>query len=392
MTVPRRLAACALAALLLAGCTASGPAARPPARQYFADLAYAPAAERYRELMERRFEQKDNSYVLSVLSYAVASFYGRDIESARRAFTAACRVDEGNVPEAAKVLQWLVADSRTVYRLTKRERELVHFYLALCYLFDDDPDGALVEFKKLRLRDQGASELPLVNYYAGLTYERLGMYDDALLEYRGLREIGFAGRHGPIDADELIARVERLAQGEAVTGPDSVELLVHVDHQFPSSMGRTVVRAGGRELAVLPDYVDNFEVRLTEEELARKQTQEAGARAARAGVRLLAALLGDRFLGGSGDELAWFVDELLLGKEEENRDKRAWGYAPVAVSVRRLAIPAGTGEVELVFHSRYGGVLGTCRYPLEGEYRRALGDDRARFIVAGLADEFYDYR
>jgi tetratricopeptide (TPR) repeat protein len=364
MTVPRRLAGCALAALLMAGCMVSEPALQKPARKLFTDLAYRPAAERYRELMERRYEAQDNSYVLSVLSYAAASFYARDIENARKAFTAAYRVDDGDVSEAAKVLQWLVADSRTVYRLSKRERELVHFYLALCYLYDDDPEGALVEFKKLRLRDQEASELPLVNFYAGLTYERLGMYDDAVIEYRGLREMGFAGRHRPIDADELIARAERLARGEAAAGAENIELVVHVDHQFPSSMGRTVVRADGAEVGVLPDFVDDFEVRLTSEEQARKEAQEVGAAAAREGIRLLAALLGDRFLKGSGDELAGFVTDVLLGKE----------------------------EVELEFHSRRGGELGSCRYPLAGEDRRVLGAGETRFIVAGLADEFYDYR
>ena len=381
-----------LSILLASSCMVSEPVVRQRGRSFFSDLVYAAAAERYREVVEKKFEAQDHSYVLSLLTYAVTSLYGRELESSRRAFTAAYRVDEGNIPEAAKFYQWLVVDARTVYRLTKRERELVHFYLGLNYLFEDDLEGALVEFKKLRQRDQDASQLPLVNFYMGMVYEKLEMYDDALIEYRDLREMGHAGRHALIDADALVARVEALRKGEPGVAPGNTELVIHVDHQFPKSMGKVTVYADGEVVEALPGQVDCFEVQLTEQELARKQAQEAGAIAARAGIRILAGVLGRHFLGDSGDDLAEFFADVLVGKEDENRDKRAWGYAPVAMSAERFEIPVGTDELRLEFFGRSGGRLGTARYPLDGGNRRVVQAAGMRFVLAGLAEEFYSYQ
>ena len=384
-------------ALFLACPPAGTPVAPPP--RHFEDLSYGAAVARHRALMEKRFEDRDNSYLLSVLDYAVSSLYAGSADSARQAFTAAYKVDDGKVPEAAKFYQWLQVDARTVYRLSKRERELVHLYLGLCYLFEDDPEEALVEFKKLRQRDQDASILPAVNFYSGLVYEKLGQYDDALLEYRALEEIHWVGseRFGSSacypGASVLVERVEGLQAhaGPVSARPDSLDLIVHVDHQFYQSTGRTEVYADGEPVGSLPPYVDDLRVELTEAEQARVALQEASATATRAGLRCCGSVLAEWLLGRGGTDVADVAADIALGDEGDDKDSRFWYYAPVAVSVARFVLPPGTREVELEFFDRDGARLGSCRYPLTGPEARAWPGAGGFFVLAGLAPEFYVY-
>lgn len=379
----RRFCAPALVgALLLLFCAPPG-APQPPAR-YFNGLAYEQAAARHRQTVEEKFRRRDLSYILSLLSYGITSFYGLDTAAALRAFKAAYRIDAGDRPEAAKLYDWLVVDSRTVYKLKKRERELLHLYLGLCYLFAGTVDEALVEFKKLRLFDQDASRLPIVNFYMGLIYEKLGKFDDALIEYRALEDMA-----GPLG---LVHRLELMRDSGFTPAPDSIELVIQVDHQTAGSIGRTEVYADTFGLvATLPEVSDSFAVRLTPGEVSRKAAQEAGAKAARLGLRMLGGLLLKRALPGYGEELADDIADLTLGKEEENRDVRAWGYAPLNFAFARVRLPSGTRNVRLVFYNRAGALLGYCNYPIYGENRRAVYSAGVYFIIAGLAEEFYVY-
>lgn len=373
----------------------SPPAAvRPePQPRYFTDLVYAPAVARYRKTVEEKFRARDLSYILSLLSYGITSLYDLQLDQARKAFFAAYKVDAGDRPEAAKIYDWLVVDSRTVYRLRKRERELVHLYLGLCYLFDNNPQEALVEFKKLRQYDQDASRLPIVNFYSGLIYEKLGKPDDARIEYQGLAQMADTGTVIFNLAQGLLAG---LAGHEA---PDSgqVELVVQVDHQTAGAIGRTEVWLESLGvIATLPERMDSFPVRLSGAEAARKAAQEAGAKAARLALRVVGGLLLERALPGYGEELAEDIADITLGKEEENRDTRAWGYAPLNFSFARLKIPANTGRVRLRFYDRTGTLTGYCDYPLgtggrAGFCDRHEGRYRTWFIIAGLAEEFYRY-
>ncbi len=381
-----RVTRAALLALLIASCVPSTPTVRRPS--HFADLVYSAAAQKYQAEMERRYQARDVSYVLPLLNYGVTSLYGRDWPEARKALTAGYRIDEGDVPEAAKFYQWLVVDSRRVYRLAKRERELVHLYLGLAYLAEDDLPEALVEFKKLRLRDQGASNLPAVNFYMGWLYEKLGKYDDALLEYRPL--VGTAAGW-QLGADELVARVESLAAGTLTPDTGRVELLVHVDHQEASGMGRVRLLADGAEVADIAPALDRFDVRLTQAEQARKDLQEASAEATRTGMRCCGSVLGELLWPRHGAQVADLAADLALGKEDEDRDYRYWGYAPVAVAVLRTRVPAGTREVRLEFDNADGRYIGSCVYPLAGDRRRSFSAGGAQFVIAGLAREFYQY-
>ncbi|MEO0021984.1 MAG: tetratricopeptide repeat protein [candidate division WOR-3 bacterium] len=363
-----------------------------PAR-YFTNLVYAPAVERYRKTVEEKFRAQDRSYILSLLSYGIASFYDLNLEQARKAFFAAYKVDAGDRPEAAKLYDWLVVDSRTVYKLRKRERELVHFYLGLCYLLQNNPQEALVEFRKLRQYDQDASKLPIVNFYLGLIYEKLGKPDDARIEYQGLAQIADTGTVIFNLAQELLAGI---ADHEV---PDSgqMELIVQIDHQTAGSIGRTEVWLDSLGvIATIPELMDSFPVRLSGAEATRKAAQEAGAKAARLALRVLGALLLEKALPGYGEELADDIADITLGKEEENRDTRAWGYAPLNFSFARLKIPVNTCRVRLRFYDRSGTLTGYCDYPLAtggraGFCDRHEGRYRTWFIIAGLAEEFYGY-
>lgn len=375
-------------------CGPPSPVVKPEAPpRYFTDLVYGPAVEKYRKTVEQKFKAKDLSYILSLLSYGITSFYDLNLEQARKAFFAAYKVDEGDRPEAAKLYDWLVVDSRTVYKLRKRERELVHFYLGLCYLLQDNPQEALVEFKKLRQYDQDASKLPIVNFYLGLIYEKLGKPDDVRIEYQGLQAMADSGSSIFQLAQVLMQEIS------AVSTLDSgqMELIVQIDHQTAGSIGRTEVWLESLGvIATIPELMDSFPVRLSGAEAARKAAQEAGAKAARLTLRVLGALLLEKALPGYGEELAEDLADLTLGKEEENRDIRAWGYAPLNFSFARLKIPANTCRVRLRFYDRSGTLTGYCDYPLGKGGRTGFCDRhesrfRTWFIVAGLAEEFYRY-
>jgi len=402
-------AACGL--LLAASCVSTVPAVRRPS--YYSDLAYDAAAGRYRDEMEKRYRSRDISYPLSLLNYAVTSLYAQKTTEAKQAFTAAYKVDDGQIPEAAKFYQWLQVDGRKVYRFEKRERELVHLYLGLVYLYENNLPSALVEFKKLRQMDQDASRLPVVSFYTGLVYEKMGMCDDALIAYRGLAEMDAPG----LDAQALIARVESLKTGarditelsdnpDCVPGESCVDLIVHIDHQYASSMGRTVVYADGVPVATLGPVTDRFEVKLTEAEAARKVAQKATAQATRSGLRCCGSLLGELLWPGYGERAAELAADITLGDERDDREHRAWRYAPLAIAAARISIPAATREVRLEFFGPDGTLRGYCPYPLSGEHRRAAflteyhktplfieGKERpgTYFILAGLAPEFYRY-
>ena len=393
------LVACSL--WFVASCVPSTPTVRRPS--FFSDLVYSAAAQKYKAEMEQRYKAQDISYLLPLLNYGITSFYGRDWTEARKALTAGYRIDEGNVSEAAKFYQWLVVDSRRVYKLAKRERELVHLYLGLTYIAEDNLPEALVEFKKLRLRDQEASSLPVVNFYMGWLYEKLGKYDDALLEYRPLvgTAVGFQ-----LDADGLVSRVESLKAGvkeppsplsppqgggNEREGVEMVELVVHVDHQEYDGLGQVRVLADGESVATIAPGMDRFEVKLTSGEQARKDAQEATASATRAGLRCCGVILGELLWPRHGADMADFAADVALGKEDENRDVRFWGYAPVGISVLRTKVPVGTREVKLEFENGNGGYVGSCVYPLAGDNRRSFAAAGTQFIVAGLAKEFYAY-
>ncbi len=382
--VPARSAipAAAFAALLFAACVPSKPVVPPP-KKHFTALSYAGAVKRYREDVRERYEARDNSYILALLNYSLVSLYAGARDSARLGLTAAYKVDDGQVSEAAKFYQWLQVDARTVYKLAKREREFTHLYLGLCYLFDGNLEESLVEFKRLRMKDQEASYLPTVNFYMGLVYEKLGKYDDALIEYRQLGP-DFPG------VEDLIARTQALLE-RTLGQSDSIDVVVQVDHQFWPSAGRTVAHADGGKVAALPPYADKFETRLSEAELSRKAAQEAGARAARESIRCCGSLLAQRYLGSNGEVVADLAADIALGDESMNRETRFWKYAPVALSVLRFRAPPATRELKLVFFGNDGARKGSETYRLDASDPRVSRAGSTYFVVAGLAREFYVY-
>jgi tetratricopeptide (TPR) repeat protein len=380
-------------ALLWLACPPSQPTVVEPSR--FSDLSYGPTAAKYKAAAEAKFQARDKNYVLALLDYAIVGLYDRDTAAARKAFTAAYKVDKGDVAEMDKAYQWLVVNSRTVYRLTKREKELCHYYLGLCYLVAGNTPEALVEFKKLRQIDQEASKLPAVNFWMGLAYELLGNWGDALIEYRGLDQIrwGTDGKGGLCypDAAALVAETER--RRDAGVGPDSSrqDIVIEVEHQTAKSVGSTDVYVDDEKVASLPAAVDYFGVKLTGAEASRKAAQEVGSSAARTGCRCCAGIAAEYFLGRGASDLTDVAADIAVGKESDNVESRFWRYAPVAVTVGRVSVPREAREIRLVFHAGDGVRAGECRFPLGGAEARTLGNGPV-YLIAGLADEFYVYR
>jgi tetratricopeptide (TPR) repeat protein len=352
----------------------------------FVGLNYQVAADTYQQVMTRQFKARDNAYVISVLNYALTSLYADNLLDSRKAFTAVYRVDDGKVEEAAKAYQWLQVDARKVYRLTKRERELTHFYLGLDYLYDDNLPEALVEFKKLRQRDQDTSSLPVVDFYMGLVYEKQRLFGDARIEYEHLHQTGAYGGSG-----ELLAGLDSLGRGVRFDSIGSKELVIQVDHLRLAPVGATDVYADDQFIGRMPAVVDPFDVRLTRGELNRIQAQKAGAYAARQSCRCCVGVLAEYFLGRGASDLTDIAADVAVGREEDNQETRWWRYAPHGLSFLRTRIPSTTNEVRLVFRAGDERIIGAARYPLGGENARVHHAAGIYFILAGLADEFFVY-
>ena len=119
-----------------------------------------------------------------------------DFEASNREFEAAVAVSDELDP-------WSVTETLTDYSFNETvkaysgedyERAYLHYYMALNYLKMDDPQGALVEcrrldeeFRKLdaRYEDDGRyQEDGFIRYLSGLIYESMGHRDDARVDFR----------------------------------------------------------------------------------------------------------------------------------------------------------------------------------------------------------------
>lgn len=147
---------------------------------------YQAAAQKYKEIVDEKYKKKDLSYIIYLMNYGAINHYMGNYEEARKAFWAAYQIEYEKRSTGAKAYELVKGTSKRVYRLSKRERALLHFYLGLEFLYEKDLTNALVEFRKINLIEEQKPKLPLALFYSGKVYEFKDKLDDAFVDYRNM--------------------------------------------------------------------------------------------------------------------------------------------------------------------------------------------------------------
>jgi tetratricopeptide (TPR) repeat protein len=398
--------------VLAVGLTAihCGPRKTIETHREFSDLNYKAELYACKKKVADGFAEKDINYPIYLLNYGAIAQYAGELDSACTSFWAAYRIDEGEMSEFTKGVEWLKADQKRVYSLTKRESELLHFFLGLNYLLTGNPDKAVIEFKKLELIDQSVSVLPIVSFYTGKSYEIMGKYDDAKIEYHRLVST--------IATDEFPFVYLALAQSEAsLMNYDEANLyfdnycyigqisctenekkniieqnswhnlIIQIDHQYIRTLGIAKIWVDGKYYGKMKPF-DYFNTEMSSGEKMRKTMKEVGSYAARETARSGAEELADKLLPGFGCLGALFAD-VTLGTDEEDKETRFWNYAPVGFSLIMLPIPNTSQNLKIEFYDCDNMRIGSKYYSLNSRKLYKVGNNI--FINPCLDDLFYVY-
>ncbi|MGA1845284.1 MAG: COG3014 family protein [bacterium] len=303
-----------------------------------------------------------------------------------------------------------VNDYLITYQGMTYERVLVHLYLALAYLMKNDQEGARIELKKAeqvqkkafdkwqekraaQLRDAPEAKAaedkvlevyktrygmpehyssfslnPLAYYLSGWLYEKEGYPDEALIDYRRLRDLGVRQEYlGPL-VSQLEKRMHSSwGSGEGQAGkeagdlfvihqqgliPELEELRVPVEIKgqlvimaipvyaqgAPSPMHLTVTV--GQERCETQELVDVYSLAL---ESLRERIPGMVTRQV---ARMLVKATASREASRKGGTLASMVTT-IYNVVSERADLRSWLTIPLSIQVGRLRLPPGRHVVHL---------------------------------------------
>ncbi|MCK4307347.1 hypothetical protein KAW50_03860 [candidate division WOR-3 bacterium] len=350
--------------ILMAGCAKSPEVI---ANRDFYDQQYTDALTGYKKLVDEKYNKKDKSYIIYLLNYALLNHYAGHFDEARKNFWTAYQVEEGKVSELAKTFEWMKAGAKRVYKLKKREKMLLHFYLGMNYIFADKTEESIIEYKKIHLLEEDKPKLPLVCFYMGKAYEIEGKYDDALIEYRTLLELT---KEEPFPPTYLeLARIHDL-RGEKekateymkkfVSIADKPQCSIFEGYTIPEGYSELIVQIDQDRLDVTDDikiYVDGkyvgkarlldvFRPGVTGGEIARKMMKEVSSKVARDAGKDLMVSVGASAIPFVGGCIGGQVGKRVLGNKE---DKRSWYYAPAGFSLFVGYIPENARRVKIEF-------------------------------------------
>jgi len=376
----------ALAMFLCITIYSCGPRKTVETHREFIDLDYSIALHECSEKVVKGYEKKDIGYPIYLLNHGALAQYVGELDSARASFWSAYRIDEGEIPEFTKGVEWLKADQKRVYQLTKRESELLHFFLGKNYLMSGHPAEAIVEFKKIELIDQNVSILPIVNFYSGKCYEILEKYDDARIEYDKLLSITTADRSSFVylaraqvefslanydDAYSFfdayssdVRQAYNKQEAEQIIGQIGwSNLIIQVDHQFSQTLGTAEAWIDDEYWGRVWTF-DCFDVMVSGGEKSREVVKEVGSYVARKTTRKGAVELAGSIIPGLGC-IGGISTDLVLGSDEEDKETRFWNYAPVGFSLIMLPIRDAAHSLKLVFYDHDGEKIGSKLFDLQ---------------------------
>lgn len=357
------------------------------------------------------YARKDINYPIYLLNYGTIAQYAGELDSARAAFWTVYKINEGEgLDEFTKGTEWLKADQKRVYRVTKRENELLHFYLGINYFLSNMPDKALIEFNKLELIDQNVNKLPIVYFYKAKCYEMLEQYDDAKIEYDKLAtpesmenfpwiclilaQLEFL-RMNNDDAESYFSKYCDLSQEyyddhdkkEIIEQNGWYNLIIQIDHQWSRTLGIAKIWADSKYIGNVAPF-DYFRVEMTSDEKLRKGMKEAGSYVARNVTKKGAEELADAIMPGFGC-LGGFAADKVLGTDKQDKETRFWYYAPFVFSLTFKPISQTTQKIKIDFYDTDGRKIGSVGYDLNGENLYYIGN--TVFINPCLDTTFYVY-
>jgi uncharacterized protein len=365
--------------------------------------------------------------VLTLLNRAKLLRMKRDLRASNESFeTAKARIDElYGVSVREQTLSFVVNDATKSYVGEEFEQVLLHLYEALNYLELGERDAARVEALQLdtRLREFGDkmadarhAEEGFARYLAGLIFDDLGEYSDALIAFRRAHEAyRRAGVATPpalrldllrlTQRQGLIAEYERLRKefgstaaarargtGElvfvfenglapikrehSVTAPDpNRNFLVRISVPYYESHAPEVAHARVTPIAAeaAPVAVDSEAVQNVDAMARANLDAKMGAITARAVARMIAkravskaareSARGSNDRGGSLAAAFVGLGAELTGLLTERADTRSWLTLPHEFQLARLTLPPGNWTVKVDFVDAWGRVLATREFP-----------------------------
>lgn len=366
--------------------------------------------------------------VLTLLNRAKLLRMKRDLRASNEAFEAAkARIDElYGVSVREQTLSFVVNDATKSYVGEEFEQILLHLYAALNYLELGERNAARVEALQLdtRLREFGErmadarhAEEGFARYLAGLIFDDLGEFSDALIAFRRAHEAyGRAGVSTPTGLRQdllrltkrqgLTAEHERLRKefgnvaasaaarttGElvflfenglapikrehSVTAPDPARnFLVRISVPYYESHEPEVARAHVALAApdAPPVTVDSEPVQDVDAMARANLDAKMGAITARAVARMIAkravskaaqqSARGSNDRGGSLAAAFVGLGAELTGLLTERADTRSWLTLPHEFQLARLILPPGTWTIKVDFIDAWGRVLATREFP-----------------------------
>lgn len=364
------------------------------------------AAGRYAEALKAMEQSRDplgKDQVLLLLNKGMLLRLQGDYSGSNAAFEQAKQtideLDAVSVSEQAGSVT--VNDALRSYLGEDYERSLLHFYEALNYLQLGKPDAARVEALQA---DVEKMDDALMRYLAGLIFEQLGEWSDAMIAYRksyqqyqktpGVappRSLGFAllrmSEHlgltdevrdykAAFGIDSWESLSQRRDQGELVVlvgeglAPikreeaahmHSPELGIMVRIATPSYVSRPRLVDGVRVLidgvAVKGELVEDVDAS------ARKAlADQMAAITARALARAVVKYRAAKEMRDKNGGLAGFITN-VAGMVTERADTRSWSTLPQSIYLARRSLPPGSHRVEVELLGRGGGVLAKEVYP-----------------------------
>lgn len=313
------------------GCS-GGKSPQVLAHREFCNRNYDGAISYYKQVVDKSFDKKTKDYVIHLLNYGILNYYGGYLDEAYKSFWAAYQVDAADTNTASKLTQLVKSSSRRVYKMEKREKAMLHFYLGMTFFLHNDYEKALVEFGKVHLIEEQKPKLPLVTFMSGKTYEMANKLDDAKVEYRLVQQITQKDpepfsylelAHTCAATNSLDECAKNLSEYNRLKSPEMTTVntlpvaglkkaIVLVDLDSVKSVDKCDIYFNG-QFAGSAEPIETYSPGVTAGEVMRKIIKEMAGAVAREMIKKI--------------PIVGMFSGLFLGSSDES-DNRSWYYAP----------------------------------------------------------------
>jgi hypothetical protein len=313
------------------GC-AGGKSPQMLAHIEFCNRNYDDAISYYKQVVDKSFEKKTKDYVIHLLNYGILNYYGGYLNEAYKSFWAAYQVDAADIGTASKVTELIKSGSHRVYKMEKREKAILHFYLGMIFCMQQDYEKALVEFGKVHLIEEQKPKLPLVTFMSGKTYELFDKLDDAKVEYNAVQQITQKDPepYSYLELAQTFSTLQKqdefeknLAEYNRIKSPDmetvtSIPIrglkkaLVLIDIDSAKNIDKCDIYMNGK-FAGCAEPIETYSPGVTAGEVMRKMMKEVAGALAREAIKKI--------------PIFGAFSSLIFGSNSDY-DNRNWFYAP----------------------------------------------------------------